>query len=279
MSLILFSLAGAAARVRTGRSVSVSAALEARVSCRRGQRVVVDGATLTAERGTLTAILGPNGAGKSSLLLAMAGLLPFDGELRLDGRDATRMSPRERARHLALVLQDPPTDMPFTVAELVLMGRSPHLGRLAIEGAEDRRIAREAMRSVDVDHLAERPIDQLSGGEKRRVFLARALAQQPKILLLDEPTAFLDLGHQAQLLAHCRELAAGGLCILAVLHDPNLAAAYADRVVLMQQGRIVEQGAPTSVLTAARLEALYGAPLLEWRGQSGEGPYFAPPRS
>ncbi len=248
------------------------------MTCRRGERVVVDAASFSAEPGTITAILGPNGAGKSSLLLAIAGLLPFEGRLILDGQDASRLSARERARLLALVLQDPPTDVPFTVAELVLMGRSPHLGRLALEGEDDRRIALEAMRSVDVEALAERPIDQLSGGEKRRVFLARALAQEPRLLLLDEPTAFLDLGHQAQLLAHCRTLAARGLCIVTVLHDPNLAAAYADRVVLMQQGRIVEQGAPSQVLTAERLKALYGAPLLEWRGAEGEGPFFAPAR-
>jgi iron complex transport system ATP-binding protein len=198
--------------------------------------------------------------------------------VRVSGRDAASLSRRELARQVAIVLQDPPTDVPFTVAELVLMGRAPHLGRLGLDGPRDRGIAEAAMRHTGVLDLAGRPIDQLSGGEKRRALLARALAQEPKVLLLDEPTAFLDLGHQANLMEHCRALLARGMCIVCVLHDPNLAVAWADEVALMDRGEIVAQGAAKAVLSGERLEALYGASLVKTVGPSGEGPFFSPRR-
>jgi iron complex transport system ATP-binding protein len=245
------------------------------LTCRYGTRVVARGVRLRAEAGTLTALLGPNGAGKSTLLRAFAGIGDCEGQLRILGQDAARLSRRELARRVALVAQDPPADAPFTVYELVLMGRAPHLGRLGLEGEGDRAIAEQAMRSADVFELADRPIDQLSGGERRRAFLARALAQQPRILLLDEPTAFLDLGHQCQVMEHAAALARTGLCVVAVLHDPNLAATWADRVVLMKDGEIVAQGPPAEVLDAAVLEPLYGARLVQLTGPGGE-PFFGP---
>ena len=252
-------------------------ALEAsRVTCRHGARVVVRDACLIAEAGSLTALLGPNGAGKSTLLRALGGLGDVSGEVLLDGEPIARLSRREIARRVALVAQDPPADVPFTVRELVLMGRAPHLGRLAMESAHDCQIAEEAMREARVLELAERPIDQLSGGERRRVFLARALAQQPRVLLLDEPTAFLDLGHQALVMERAHALARQGLCVIAVLHDPNLAAAWADQVVLMKEGAVVASGPASEVLEAGRLEELYRTSLVRASGPSGEGPFFAP---
>jgi iron complex transport system ATP-binding protein len=244
--------------------------------CHYGAREVVRSVSLTAQAGTLTAILGPNGAGKSTLLRALAGLGQFEGEVKLCGDDLRALSRREIARRVALVPQDPVSDVPFTALELVLMGRSPHLGGLGLEGERDRQIAEEALRTVDALALAARPIDQLSGGERRRVFLARALAQQPKILLLDEPTAFLDLGHQAQVLEHARRLSSEGLCVLAVLHDPNLAVAWADQTLLLRDGQAAAQGPTREVLRAQVLRELYGAPVLEVTGKGGEGPFFAP---
>ncbi|MGI5862473.1 MAG: ABC transporter ATP-binding protein [Myxococcales bacterium] len=251
------------------------AALEAKgVSCRYGQRLVVRGASLRAEAGTLTALLGPNGAGKSTLLRALGGIGDYTGSVLVEGVPIERLTRREIARRIALVAQDPPADVPFTVFELVLMGRAPHQGRLALEGRRDREIAESAMRDAEVEPLAARPIDQLSGGERRRVFLARALAQEPKILLLDEPTAFLDLGHQAKVMERASELARRGLCVIAVLHDPNLATAWADRAVLMREGEIVAQGEASEVLDRSLLEELYGASLVCARGPEGEGPFF-----
>lgn len=249
--------------------------LEARgIECRYGGRTAVRGASLRAGSGTLTALLGPNGAGKSTLLRALAGIGASGGEVLLDGEPLARLSRRAIARRIALVAQDPPADVPFTVFEIVLMGRAPHQGRFGLDGRLDREIAEQAMRDAEIWELADRPVDELSGGERRRVFLARALAQQPSVLLLDEPTAFLDLGHQARVMERAHALARRGLCVLAVLHDPNLAAAWADRAVLMQAGGILAQGPAAEVLEVALLERLYGASLVRARGPEGEGPFF-----
>jgi iron complex transport system ATP-binding protein len=248
------------------------------LTCRYGERVALREVSFQAVAGELMAILGPNGAGKSTLLKALAGLVAVEGEVLVDGRPLTLLSRREVARRVALVAQDPPADVPFTVLELALMGRAPHLARLALESGRDLKIAEDAMRAAGVLELAARPIDQLSGGERRRAFLARALAQQPQVLLLDEPTAFLDLGHQAQVLEHARALAQGGLCVVAVLHDPNLAVSFADRAVLLREGELIAAGSPREVLQATALEALYGATLLAATGPSGEGPFFVPGR-
>lgn len=246
------------------------------LTCRYGRRPVVRGASFEAKEKTITAVLGPNGAGKSTLLRALAGLAPAEGEVWLEGVRLSQLSRRAIARQVALVAQDPPADVPFSVRELAMMGRAPHLGRWALEGAEDARLVEEAMRQADVLALADRPIDALSGGEKRRAFLARALAQRPRLLLLDEPTAFLDLGHQAQVLDRARALAEAGLCVVVVLHDPNLAAGWSDRALLLREGEVVAQGPSREVLSADRLQALYGARLVQARGPQGEGPFFTP---
>ena len=230
------------------------------VTVELGGRAVVDDVSATVERGEWVALIGPNGAGKTTLLRAIAGLLPHDGRVSLLGRDAAALERRERARLLAVVPQTPETPPWLTVAEYVLMGRTPHLGPLAREGAADRDAAWNALDRLELEELAERPLGTLSGGERQRAVVARALAQEASIVLLDEPTAALDIGHQQQAL----ELLDGlpdrqGLTLVAAMHDLTLAAQYADRVLLLSRGRIVADGTPGEVLTEDALREHYGA--------------------
>jgi iron complex transport system ATP-binding protein len=229
-----------------------------------GARPVLAGAELSLSAGEVLALLGPNGAGKSTLLRLLAGLVPpAEGEVRLGGVALASLSRRDVARQLALVPQELPVEGGFTALEVALMGRAPHLGTLALDGPGDRALAESALAEVGLAGLGGRTLAQLSGGERRRVLVARALAQQPRVLLLDEPTAFLDLGHQAQLLELCRARAKQGLAVAAVLHDPNLARAYADRVALLAPGQPVVVGHAAELLTRERLSALYGVALTE----------------
>jgi len=230
------------------------------VTVRLGGRAVVHGVTATVERGEWVALIGPNGAGKTTLLRAIAGLVSHEGTVALVGRDAAHLDRRERARLLAVVPQTPETPPWLTVAEYVLMGRTPHLGPLAREGAADREAAAQALDRLDLGAFAERQLGTLSGGERQRAVVARALAQEAAVVLLDEPTAALDIGHQQQaleLLDGLRE--DGGLTLVAAMHDLTLAAQYADRVLLLSEGRIVADGTPRDVLTEAALAEHYGA--------------------
>jgi len=215
---------------------------------------------LDVRAGERLAILGPNGAGKSTVLRLLAGTLsPDSGKVLLDGADISSLRGTERARRLAFVPQETRVAFDFTVLEIVLMGRSPRLGLLGIEGAHDVEIARQALELTGTAHLAERPISRLSSGERQRVLLARALAQEPDTILLDEPTAFLDLGHQVRI----HRLLAGlhrerGTTLVFVSHDLNLAARYADRIVLLASGRVLQDGPPAQVLTPDSVRAAYG---------------------
>ncbi len=225
-----------------------------------GGREVVRDVSAVVARGEWVALIGPNGAGKTTLLRAVAGLLPHEGRVSLLGRPETGLDRRELARILAVVPQTPETPPWLTVAEYVLMGRTPHLGRLAREGEADRDAAARALDRLELEALADRTLGTLSGGERQRVVVARALAQEASIVLLDEPTAALDIGHQQQAL----ELLDGlrgpdGLTLVAAMHDLTLAAQYADRVLLLSEGRIVADGAPADVLTEAALAEHYGA--------------------
>ena len=225
-----------------------------------GGRPVVREVTATVEVGEWVALLGPNGAGKTSLLRAIAGLLPCHGVVSLNDVPAAALGRRERARLLALVPQEPETPPWLTVAEYVLMGRTPHLGPLAREGAADREAASRALARLDLEALAERTLGTLSGGERQRVVVARALAQEAPIVLLDEPTAALDIGHQQHALELLDALRASeGLTLVAAMHDLTLAAQYADRVLLLDEGRVVAEGAPVDVLTEEALAEHYGA--------------------
>jgi iron complex transport system ATP-binding protein len=233
-----------------------------------GSRVAVDGVSFAAREGEFVGLLGPNGAGKSTLIRLVAGLLaPSSGTVRLAGLDPHAAPRRQVARLCALVPQEPRLDWPFTVREVVMMGRSAHQGLLGMAGRDDLGAVEGALSACDLLHLAGRRVDALSGGERRRVFFARALAQEPRVLLLDEPTAFLDLAHQVAAMEMARLAARGGLCVVAVLHDLNLAAAACDRLVALRDGRVAASGAPAEVLTEERVREVWGVPV--WRGVNG----------
>ena len=223
---------------------------------------VVAQLTLALSPGVFTGIIGPNGSGKSSIIRALSRILkPSGGAVLLEGQDLyAGLSARASAQVIGVVPQDTSVSLNFSVREVVRMGRAPHLPvrPFATETAEDEQIVSAALRNAGVEDLAGRPVTTLSGGERQRVLLARALAQQPEILLLDEPTASLDLRHQAQVLTLAQRLAHSGHAVLAVLHDVNLAAAYCDTLVLLHGGRIAASGTPKDVLTAENLQAVYG---------------------
>lgn len=209
-------------------------------------------------------VIGPNGSGKTTLLKLIAGILSIQkGTLNLLDKPIERYSRTRMAKTIALVPQITTVDFPFNVTELVLMGRSPHLGMLGLERKADFDIATQAMAFTDVSYLADRKVDSLSGGELQRVSIARAICQQPRILLLDEPTAALDLGHQIKVMDLMERLKEEThLTIVMVSHDINLAAMYANRLLLLKQGEIISQGGPEKVLTYQNLEKAYDCPLL-----------------
>ena len=222
-------------------------------------KILLHGVDLCASEGQLVGLIGPNGAGKSTLLRTISGALGHrDGVVRLEGTNIKSLSSREVATGLALVPQIAPYTHGFTAVELVLMGRYPHLGRFQIEGSKDEGIARDAMRLTETESFTDRTLDTLSGGERQRVFVARALAQQPRILLLDEPTSNLDVLHQLKVLDLVRELVDDGLTAVAAIHDLNLAARYCDRLVLLQDGRVLAEGPPVEVLTPETIETAFG---------------------
>jgi iron complex transport system ATP-binding protein len=228
------------------------------VGYRIGQLSILDGVSLDLRPGELLGLVGPNGSGKTTLLRALTGLIAADGEVSLEGRDLARLDERAVARTAARVPQSTAYDGGFSTEELVLTGRSPHLGRFQWETPHDRAIAERAMRETRTQALAERLVAELSGGERQRVFVARALAQQTPILLLDEPTANLDIGHQVRVLGLVRRLTDQGLATIAAIHDLELAARFADRLLLLRAGRVLAEGRPADVLTAENLCRAYG---------------------
>ena len=230
------------------------------VTVHLGGHPVVDGVDAAVAEGEWLALIGPNGAGKTTLLRAIARLVPFTGEIALDGRPLAGLARSELARLVAVVPQEPSTPPWMTVAEYALLGRTPHLGPLAKEGARDREAAARALGRLDLLSFADRRLGTLSGGEKQRVVVARALAQEAPIVLLDEPTAALDIGHQQQALELLDGLRAeSGLTLVAAMHDLTMAAQYADRMLLLDAGHVVADGSPTDVLTKAAIARHYGA--------------------
>ena len=215
-------------------------------------------------RGEFLGIIGPNGSGKTTLIRIIDGILvPEKGNISVNRNNIRGMRRRDLARLVAVVPQDSAMIFPFKALEVVMMGRSPHLGMLRFEGDRDFEIARKAMEMTDTISLADRSIDRLSGGERQRVLIARALAQEPEVVLLDESTAFLDIKHQAAFFGLMKTLNRGkGLTVLAATHDINLAAAYCDRIMLLKNGRIRSLGAPGEVITVANIREVYETDVL-----------------
>jgi iron complex transport system ATP-binding protein len=245
----------------------VSAASATAVSAMRARDIragypgvpVLHDVALDVAAGEMLAIVGPNGAGKSTLLKVLAGSMRgVTGIVELFGRPLDSYERRELARIVASVGQENTVAFRFTVLEIVLMGRAPHLGAFRFESHRDVEIATAALERFDLASLAGRHIQELSGGERKRVFLARALAQEPRIALLDEPTAFLDMKHVAEIFARFKELSRErAMTVIATLHDLNAAALYADRVMLLKDGVAVASGTPAEVLTADNLRRVY----------------------
>lgn len=235
-----------------------------RVHYSYGHRPILDGISFSVREGEFFIIIGPNGSGKTTLAKTIAGTLrPEQGGVEIFGRPLRSYPGRMLARGLAVVPQAVPVDIPFTAAEVVLMGRSPHLGLLEIEKKGDIEIAERAMEFTHVEHLAGHRLDQLSGGECQRVLIARAICQQPRVMVLDEPTASLDLAHQTHVMDLMERLRKEqGTTILMVSHDLNLAAMYADRLLLLKEGKTVSIGSPEQVLTRETLETTYGCSLV-----------------
>jgi len=221
--------------------------------------VVVRDVSFRVAPGEFVGIIGPNGSGKSTLLRLMSGYRrPWQGQVRLDGRPVERRDRRELGRLVGVVPQDTAVTFPFSVTEMVLFGRTPHVGGFGFERDRDLAAARRAMERTDTTHLARRAVTELSGGERQRVILARALAQEPAILLLDEPAAFLDIRHEVEMYDLLRDLQRGGMTVVSVLHDLNIAALYCDRLLLLHEGRLARAGTPAEVITYPTLTAVYG---------------------
>lgn len=221
---------------------------------------VLHGVSLTAQTGTLHGVIGPNGSGKSTLLRVIGGVArPSSGSVLLGGQDIGSLSPRQAAQLVAVVGASEVVIFPFSVEETVMMGRSPHLRFLASETALDVAKAHEAMERTGVAHLADRRITALSSGERQRVLIARALAQEPQVLLLDEPTAHLDVNFQVEIMQLTQSLAhESGITTIAVLHDLNLAGRYCDRITMLSSGQVAACGVPAEVLTEEYLLDVYG---------------------
>lgn len=223
-----------------------------------GGRHVLDTISADLTPGRITAILGPNGAGKSSLIKAMAGLIvPHGGTVTLAGRDVTRIEPRERARLIGYLPQDGGAAWNLPAAELVALGRLPHRSPFAGASAEDEAAVTRALAATETTHLAARPVNELSGGERARVLLARVLAGRPRWLLADEPLASLDPAHQLDILDRLRGVAQGGAGVVIVLHDLGHAASVADDVLLLKHGKVAAFGPVAEVLTEERVAEVF----------------------
>lgn len=224
-----------------------------------GGRAILRDVAMDLAPGALIGVIGPNGAGKSTLIRAMLGLLPFQqGQVTIDGQAVGAMAPRDLARAIAYLPQGQVLHWPLSVERLVGLGRLPHLGPLSRPGAQDREAIAEAMQRADIASLADRTATELSGGERARVMLARALAVGARGLVVDEPLASLDPGHQIDVMELLTREARRGALVVVVLHDLSMAARYCDRLLLMDEGRLIADGAPAQILTQERLRAVYG---------------------
>ncbi len=237
-----------------------------------GDLPILKNLSLSIQKGAFFIIIGPNGSGKTTLIRIISRVEKYrKGRLKILGNPLRQYTRKTLAKTLAVVPQMHQSDFPFTVAEIVIMGRTPHLGILGLARKKDLESAAQAMAFTGVDKLADRKIDQLSGGERQRVFIARAICQEPKIMLLDEPTASLDLAHQVRVMDLMKKLKNEmGITVIMVSHDINLASMYGDRLLLLKEGRIIRMGVPEDVITRKTLEEAYGCSLLVDQSPSGK---------
>jgi iron complex transport system ATP-binding protein len=222
-----------------------------------GGTPILEDMSFTVEPGTWTGLLGPNGSGKTTLLRTIAGLLEYAGTLHLDGKPVSGWTRRALAQRLAFVRQSHAIAFDFRVLDLVLLGRAPHKSLLSVYNHEDEEHAQDALRRVDLEGLAERSFQSLSGGEQQRVFLAQALVQEADILILDEPTTYLDVHHQYEFLGHVRTLVDAGKTVIGAFHDLELAARFSDGLLVLERGRLAATGTPEAVLTRELLARVF----------------------
>ena len=225
------------------------------------RRIVLHDVSFDAAAGDITGLIGPNGSGKSTLIKGLTRILPLQsGKIYYNSHEINGLKHDDLARLVAVVPQNPVIPDLFTAFEVVLLGRTPHLGMFKYESAKDLSIVREAMEATQTIGFADRRVGELSGGERQRLTLARALAQQPKVLLLDEPTAHLDIKYQIETLEMVRKLCHDNkLTVITALHDLNLAAQYCDQLILLHEGKVHSHGTPAEVITARTIEEVYGA--------------------
>ena len=220
---------------------------------------IVHGVSFTVEHGEFVCIIGANGCGKTTTLKTVLGLMkPTAGEVLIDGKSTHDMDEPELARHFAYIPQAHTPPFPFNVADVVLMGRTPYVNQLAVVKPDDRAIAWRAMKQMSIEHLADRPYTALSGGQQQLVLIARALTQEPDLLVMDEPTASLDFGNQQLVLSRMKSLSQAGMGVVMVTHDPDHALFCADRVIVMDAGRVLAQGTPAECITTEMLARIYG---------------------
>ncbi len=240
-----------------------------------GKNRVIKGISFNIKKGEILGIIGPNGSGKSTLLKLMSRVLNTeDGEVLLEGCDISRMGLKKLSQKIAFVPQETLVNFAYTAEEIVRMGRIPHLKRLQSESKTDHQIVERSLQETDTLTLKDKYINELSAGERQRVIIARALAQEPSILLLDEPTSHLDIGHQVQLLNLLKKLnIEKSLTVLIVLHDLNLASEYCEKIILLESGRIYKEGRPEDVLTHQNIENVYKTSVIVKENPTSSKPY------
>ena len=229
------------------------------LKCGYEKTEIVHGVSFTVEDGEFVCIMGANGCGKSTTMKTILDILkPFGGTVSLDGEDVFSLSNEQRAKLFAYIPQSHTPPFPFTVADVVLLGRTPHIGQFARIHEKDRVIAYQAMQQLSIEGMADKIYSELSGGQQQLVLIARALAQQPRVLLMDEPTASLDFGNQQTVLSRMRKLTHDGMSVLMITHDPGHAFFCADKVVMMEKGSVLGIGAPADIITEPNLKRIYG---------------------
>ena len=243
-------------------------------------RVVLDGISFSVSKGEFIGIIGPNGAGKTTLLKTLTHIIkPFEGNVLIENRDIHNIPTREAAKVSAMVGQHLLSIFSFTVQEIVLMGRTPYIGMIGHETLNDIKIVDDVLRVTDLYDFKERPVDELSAGERQRVLIAKALSQQPKLLLLDEPTAHLDIGYQIDIMDFVKSLnEKGDFTVISVLHDLNLASQYCDRIMLLDKGKIVDFAQTKEILMSEKLSKVFNATLLINDKMLPETPFIIPLR-